>query len=102
MEGLMMKKHEFYTMVRKNGKVVAELQKGYTDGTYHYYKKDYTWFAIYPDNGLSICAEDTRKAAAASAHNPKFKDMIAEAIKRQAVTAERFAALVEKAKKGTA
>ena len=68
-----MKKTTFYSMVRENtGATIALQQKGYTDGTYYYYKKDSLWLVIHPANGLSICSSHTRKEAAARAHEPRF------------------------------
>lgn len=93
-----MKKTNFYSMVRENGAAVARLHKGYTDGTYNYYKKESVWFAIHPANGLSICQEYTRKAAAAAAHAPHMVERIASALERQPEAAERFAAAIESAK----
>ena len=93
-----MKKHKFYTMVRQDNEYIAMLQDGYTDGTYNYYKKGSAWYAIHPDNGLSIKWASTRKAAAEAAHEPKIVERIAEAIKRQPEAAERFAAAVMAAK----
>ena len=97
-----MKKTNFYSMVREDGAAVARLHAGYTDGTYNYYKKDSTWFAIHPVNGLSICQEYTRKAAAEKAHEPRMLERIAAAVERQPEAAERFAAAVEEAEKEAA
>lgn len=97
-----MRKHKFYSMVRENGAVIAKLHEGYTDGTYNYYRKGSTWFAIHPLNGLSICTGSTRKEAAEFAHTPRMVNLIAAALERQTATAEKFAALVEKAERGAA
>jgi hypothetical protein len=94
-----MKKTTFYSMVRENtGATIALQQKGYTDGTYYYYKKDSLWLVIHPANGLSICSGHTRKEAAAQAHEPRLVERIAAALERQPEAAERFAAAVKKAK----
>ena len=93
-----MKKTNFYSMVREDGAAVARLHAGYTDGTYNYYKKDSTWFAIHPANGLSICQTNTRKAAAEAAHAPHMLERIAAAVERQPEAAERFAAAIETAR----
>lgn len=93
-----MKKTTFYSMVREDGGNIAKQQKGYTDGTYYYYKKDSLWLVIHPANGLSICSDYTRKEAAARAHEPRFVERIAAALERQPETAERFVAAVKKAK----
>lgn len=93
-----MKKTNFYSMVREEGKIIAKLHNGYTDGTYYYYKKDSSWHAIHPANGLSICSGYTRKAAAERAHEPQMVERIAAALERQQAAADRFAAAVEKAK----
>ena len=92
-----MKKTNFYSMVREDGAAVARLHEGYTDGTFNYYKKDSAWFAIHPANGLSICQEYTRKAAAERANEPRMLERIAAALERQPEAAERFAAAIEKA-----
>ena len=97
-----MKKANFYSMVRQDGENIAKLQKGYTDGTYYYYKKDSLWLVIYPGNGLSICSDYTRKAAAERAHAPAMVTRIAAAVERQPEAAERFAAAVKKAKEAAA
>ena len=97
-----MKKTTFYSMVREDGENIAKLQKGYTDGTYYYYKRDSLWLVIHPANGLSICSSHTRKEAAARAHEPRFVERIAAALERQPETAERFAAAVKKAKEAAA
>ena len=95
-----MKKTNFYSMVRENtGAAVALQQKGYTDGTYYYYKKDSLWHVIHPANGLSVCSAYTKKEAATRAHEPRMAERIAAAIERQQDAAERFAAAVEKAEK---
>lgn len=89
-----MKKTAFYSMVRENGKNIAKQQNGYTDGQYNYYKNQYgVWHAIHPENGLSICTDTTRKAAAARAAT--YADNIAEAIARNG---ERLRDTFEKAK----
>lgn len=97
-----MKKISFYSMVREEGNVIAKLHGGYTDGTYNYYRKERTWFAIHPLNGLSVCTGTTRKEAAEKAHAPAMVKRIAAALERQHDTTEKFAALVEKAEKGAA
>ena len=93
-----MKKTTFYSMVREDGENIAKLQKGYTDGTYYYYKKESLWLVIHPANGLSICSSHTRQEAAARAHEPRLVERIAAALERQPEAAERFAAAVKKAK----
>ena len=93
-----MRKLKFYSMVREGNDYIAKLQDGYTDGTFNYYKKGTAWYAIHPDNGLSIKWASTRKRAAEAAHEPKILARIAEAIQRQPEAAERFAAAVIAAK----
>ena len=85
-----MKKTVFYSMVRENGANIAKRQDGYTDGKFFYYKNKYgTWHAIHPENGLSVCTDTTRKAAAARAGT--MGDLIADAIARNGETLrERF------------
>ena len=97
-----MKKTVFYSMVREDGAAIAKRQEGYTDGTFNYYKKDSSWFVIHPANGLSICTNSTRKAAAEQAHAPVMLERIAAALERQQGAAEIFAAAVEKAKEDAA
>ena len=97
-----MQKHKFYSMVRENGEIIAKLHEGYTDGTYNYYRKNKTWFAIHPLNGLSICTGNTRKEAAEFAHTPRLTNLIAAAIERQHAQIDKFAELVKKAEKGAA
>lgn len=97
-----MKKTIFYSMVREDNKNIAKRQEGYTDGTYNYYKKDSLWYVIHPLNGLSICANHTRKAAAERAHAPEMLERIAAALEWREDMAESFAAAVEKAKEETA
>ena len=93
-----MKKTIFYSMVRENGQNIAKLQKGYTDGTFNYYKRGENWFAIHPINGLSVCTDTTRKAAAEKAHAPAMLERIAAALERQQDKAEQVAAAMKKAK----
>ena len=97
-----MQKHKFYSMVRENGEIIAKLHEGYTDGTYNYYRKNKTWFAIHPLNGLSICTGGTRKEAEEFAHTPRLTNLIAAAIERQHAQIDKFAELVKKAEKGAA
>ena len=93
-----MKKTTFYSMVRENGAAIAKLQNGYTDGTFNYYKRGASWFVIHPLNGLSICTDSTRKAAAEKAHAPAMLERIAAALERVQHAAEQFAAAIEAAK----
>ena len=97
-----MKKTVFYSMVRENDKNIAKLQEGYTDGTYNYYKKDTMWYVIHPENGLSICTNHTRKAAAERAHAPAMLERVAAALERQQAAAKIFAAAVKKAEEDAA
>ena len=97
-----MKKTAFYSMVREEGENIAKLQQGYTDGTYNYYKKESLWYVIHPINGLSICSNHTRKAAAERTHEPKMIERIAAALERQQAAAETFAAAVKKAEEEAA
>jgi len=93
-----MKKTTFYSMVREDGQNIAKRQEGYTDGIFNYYKKGSSWFVIHPVNGLSICSDNTRKAAAERATAPAMLERIAAALERQQHAADIFAAAVEKAK----
>ena len=97
-----MKKTFFYSMVRESGKAIAKQQQGYTDGTYNYYKRDSLWFVIHPANGLSICSNHTRKAAAERAHAPAMLERVAAALERQQEAAETFAAAVKEAQEAAA
>ena len=93
-----MKKATFYSMVREDGQNIAKRQEGYTDGIFNYYRNGSTWFVIHPANGLSICTDYTRKAAAERATAPAMLERIAAALERQQHAADIFAAAVEKAK----
>lgn len=93
-----MKKTIFYSMVRENGQNIAKLQKGYTDGTFNYYKRGENWYAIHPINGLSVCTDNTRKAAAEKAHTPTMMERIAAALEQKQHLAEQFAAAMKQAK----
>lgn len=93
-----MKKTIFYSMVREGGAAIAKRQEGYTDGTFNYYKRGSTWFVIHPANGLSICTDYTRKAAAEKAHAPAMLERIAAALERMQHAADQFTAAIEKAK----
>ena len=97
-----MRKHKFYSMVREEGKVIAKLHEGYTDGTYNYYRKNKSWYVIHPANGLSIYEAGTRKGAAEHVHSPAMVKRIAAALERHYLKAEKFAALVEIAEKEAA
>ena len=54
-----MKKCEFYTMKRINRETVAVLVKGYTDGTYNYYRQENTWYIIDPNTGRLLYMANT-------------------------------------------
>lgn len=72
-----MKKHSFYSMIRRDHKSVAVLHHGYSDGTFYYYKNYNTWYAIHPLIGLSVTYGYTRKECAEKAHAPElFKKII--------------------------
>ena len=87
-----MKKAYFYSMIRKDNKTQAAPHNGYTDGLYYYYKSDsgLTWYAIHPENGLSIATGATRKEAHEKATAPGMAERIAEALKQQPQAAEAF------------
>ena len=97
-----MKKVLFYSLVREDGHAIAKRQAGYTDGTFNYYKKDSLWLVIYTGNGLSICSDYTRKAAAEKAHAPAMLARVAAAVERQPEAAARFTAAVKKAEEAAA
>ena len=73
-----MKKHSFYSLMRKDGKNKAVLHNGFSDGTFYYYKDNYTWYAIHPLCGLSVCYGYTRKECADKAHAPALFAKITE------------------------
>lgn len=73
-----MKKCEFYSMHMENGKKIAKLHGGYTDGTYNYYKAGFTWCAIVPDTGLAaVNDKTTRSDTVQRAHSIEITDKIA-------------------------
>lgn len=73
-----MKKCEFYSVHKENGKKIAKLHSGYTDGTYNYYKDGSTWCAIVPDTGLAaVNDKTTRSDTAQRAHSIEITDKIA-------------------------
>ena len=81
-----MKKCEFYSAHIEKGKKIAKLHSGYTDGTYNYYKADFTWCAIVPDTGLAVVNDKTtRSDTAQRAHSIEIRDRIAR------IPAERIA-----------
>lgn len=84
-----MKKHEFYSMMYKDGKRQAVKQEGYTDGVYNYYKSFSTWWAICPAVGLSVATAPTRKEAAAQAH--KLTAQVGERLQNMTAAIEEFA-----------
>lgn len=87
-----MEKAFFYSMIRKDNKTQAAPHNGYTDGSYYYYKSDRgrTWYAIHPENGLSIATGATRKEAHEKATAPGMAERIAAALKRQPQTVTAF------------
>lgn len=72
-----MKKHEFYSLVRKNNQVTARQWQGWTDGEYNYYRINGMWCCIVPDCGLSVSYGETRAIARANA------DLLKEQIERK-------------------
>ena len=76
-----MKKHSFYSLMRKDGKKRAVLHNGFSDGTFYYYstgERYKTWYAIHPLCGLSVCYGFTRKECANKAHAPALFAKITE------------------------
>lgn len=69
-----MKKANFYSIMRKDGRVQAVLQNGYSDGTYYYYRSAAypVWHVIQPATGYSILTDRSRKKAAERAHAPEM------------------------------
>lgn len=94
-----MVKTSFYSMVRNNGKNVAVLKTGYSDGTYYYYKSDVGrhWWAIHPLCGQCVTSGKTLKEAATAAHAPAISDKVHQAMKLQgeAMTKLYHAAIAE-------
>jgi hypothetical protein len=68
-----MKHCTFYSLVY-DGKTIAKLQNGYTDGLFNYYCTKYngsrTWYAVEPSTGLSVATSNTLKEAAQKATAP--------------------------------
>lgn len=79
-----MKKTEFYTMIRdrETQKICAALVRGYTDGTFLYYRNAEckTWHAVHPMVGLSVARGDTLHDATSRAYEPDRLKMINEEI----------------------
>ncbi len=95
-----MKKHTFYSLIRDEKGKRAVLQQGYTDGEYHYYKKENSvWFAIYPLNGLALCSGATRKACVEKVRASRLQEKLNRAITTEIAKLYRdeFLQLVEKA-----
>lgn len=96
-----MKKTNFYVLRRRNGKIAAELENGWSDGNFFYYHTDGgTWFAIHPGSGLSVCTGDTRKETAETANTPQIAERVAELWARDGETlAARFEYHINKIEK---
>jgi hypothetical protein len=97
-----MKKTEFYTMIRdrKTQEIHAALVRGYTDGTFWYYrdKERKEWFAVHPMVGLSVARGNTLQEAASRAYEPDRLKYINEEIdKRGAVLSANYAVAVAEA-----
>jgi hypothetical protein len=95
-----MKKIEFYTMVMRDGKPRAESVKGYTDGTFYYYRNAdcKTWHAVHPMVGLSVARADTLHKIVDAAYEPDRLKFINEEIdKRGAVLSANYAVAVAEA-----
>lgn len=92
-----MKKTEFYTMIMRDGKPRAESVKGYTDGTFWYYRdaECKVWFAVHPMVGLSVARGNTLHEAASRVYNPDHLKLINEEIdKRGAIMSAAYAEAV--------
>lgn len=92
-----MKKIEFYTMIMREGKPSAESVKGYTDGTFYYYRNAEckTWHAVHPMVGLSVASGDTLQGTVDSAYAPdRLKRINAEIDKRGAIMSAAYAEAV--------
>jgi hypothetical protein len=92
-----MKKHSFYSLMRKDGKTAAVLQNGYSDGTFYFYstgERYKTWYAIHPLFGMSVAYGYSRKECAEKAHSP---DLIKKIAEHTAKRGESLAAAFEKA-----
>ena len=95
-----MKKTEFYTMIMRDGKPSAESVKGYTDGTFWYYRNAdcKTWHAVHPMVGLSVARGNTLHEAASRVYDPDRLKYINEEIdKRGAVLSANYAVAVAEA-----
>lgn len=93
-----MKKLDFYTRLKKEGKEVAVLVSGYTDGKFNYYKNG-SWFAILPTLGLTFCQpKSTRKELVNSIYNTEIIDKINNFIntRLEPDAVEYFEKLIEK------
>lgn len=89
-----MKKHQFFSMVRDNGKKTVKMQNGYTDGEFNYYSTGRgSWHCIDPKTGLSIAYGSTREKAqqAAKSVADRFEEAKSTATYEKAV--EQFAKL---------
>lgn len=60
-----MKKTKFYTLLKPDGELVIEIQNGWTDGTYNYYRpnQEKYWYCILPDYGLAVSIGQTIEKA---------------------------------------
>lgn len=95
-----MKKIEFYTMVTRDEKPRAESVKGYTDGTFNYYRDAdcATWHAVHPMVGLSVARGDTLHETVDASYEPDRLKFINEEIdKRGAVLSANYAVAVAEA-----
>lgn len=95
-----MKKIEFYTMVTRDEKPRAESVKGYTDGTFNYYRNAdcATWHAVHPMVGMSVARGNTLHEVASRVYDPDHLKLINEEIdKRGAVLSANYAVAVAEA-----
>ena len=86
-------------MIMRNNKERAELVKGYTDGTFYYYRTDVGfWHAVHPMVGLSVCCRGSRREVIKDAYNPFFVKRINDEIdKREAVLSAAYRVAIAEA-----
>lgn len=79
-----MEKIKFYTQVLKSNKLKGvELQEGYTDGNFNYYKSRCgIWAAIVPSCGVSICEGATLSEVQAGAYAPDVPERIKRGLEK--------------------
>lgn len=65
-----MRKIEFYSAVMRDGKKTVEMQNGYTDGEFNYYRAGRAhWYCIDPKTGFSVTTGTSKEKAQLNAKN---------------------------------